>query len=247
MINELLFMVVILLSNIIQGITGFAGTILAMPFSLKLVGMDVAVPVLNMLGVLSGIYVLLGNYRYVNLRELFKILVVMGPSLGIGLIVKKILLNDAGVLYLLLGIIVLAISIKGLLGLYLEYTGRSLSFNRNGAFQNLVLVISGIVHGMYVCGGPFLIAYLAQRIDRKEEFRATISTVWIFLNGIIFVSQIVNGMWNSNNLRIQFISIPPLIIGMFIGSVLSKQMSQRFFMVLTYVLLFVAGVSLFFK
>jgi uncharacterized membrane protein YfcA len=161
--------------------------------------------------------------------------------------VKKILLNDAGVLYLLLGIIVLAISIKGLLGLYLEYTGRSLSFNRNGAFQNLVLVISGIVHGMYVCGGPFLIAYLAQRIDRKEEFRATISTVWIFLNGIIFVSQIVNGMWNSNNLRIQFISIPPLIIGMFIGSVLSKRMSQRFFMVLTYVLLFVAGASLFFK
>jgi uncharacterized membrane protein YfcA len=100
---------------------------------------------------------------------------------------------------------------------------------------------------MYVCGGPFLIAYLAQRIDRKEEFRATISTVWIFLNGIIFVSQIVNGMWNSNNLRIQFISIPPLIIGMFIGSVLSKRMSQRFFMVLTYVLLFVAGASLFFK
>ena len=33
--NYLLFYIVILLSNIIQGITGFAGTILAMPFPLS--------------------------------------------------------------------------------------------------------------------------------------------------------------------------------------------------------------------
>ena len=48
--NEFLFYLVILLSNIIQGITGFAGTILAMPASLRLVGMGTAVPVLNLLG-----------------------------------------------------------------------------------------------------------------------------------------------------------------------------------------------------
>ncbi|MCR4782325.1 MAG: sulfite exporter TauE/SafE family protein [Lachnospiraceae bacterium] len=247
MINELLFMVVILLSNIIQGITGFAGTILAMPFSLKLVGMDVAVPVLNMLGVLSGIYVLFGNYRYVNLKELLKILLIMGPSLGVGLLIKQALQKDAGVLYLLLGVIVLFISIKGLLGLYLEYLGRKSFINPNNATLNLILVLSGIVHGMYVCGGPFLIAYLAKRIDKKIEFRATISTVWIFLNGIIFVSQLLNGMWNSNSIRIQLYSIPPLIVGMFIGSILSKKMSQKFFMVLTYILLLIAGISLFFK
>ena len=31
--SEILFYIVIFLANIIQGITGFAGTILAMPFS----------------------------------------------------------------------------------------------------------------------------------------------------------------------------------------------------------------------
>ena len=41
-ISELLFYLTILLTHIIQGITGFAGTILAMPFSLRLAGMDVA-------------------------------------------------------------------------------------------------------------------------------------------------------------------------------------------------------------
>ena len=36
MLNEILFLVVIFLSNIIQCITGFAGTVLAMPFSVML-------------------------------------------------------------------------------------------------------------------------------------------------------------------------------------------------------------------
>ena len=38
MTNYIVFFLVILLANIIQGITGFAGTILAMPPSLMLVG-----------------------------------------------------------------------------------------------------------------------------------------------------------------------------------------------------------------
>ncbi len=53
--NQVLFLLVILLANIIQGITGFAGTILAMPPSLMLVGYAVAKPVLNVLGLLSGV------------------------------------------------------------------------------------------------------------------------------------------------------------------------------------------------
>ena len=66
MMNYILFLLVILLTNIIQGITGFAGTILAMPPGLMLVGYPVAKPVLNVLGLLSGIYVFTGNYKRGN-------------------------------------------------------------------------------------------------------------------------------------------------------------------------------------
>ena len=50
--NTVLFYIIIFLTNVIQGITGFAGTILAMPPSLILVGYDVAKPILNVLGIL---------------------------------------------------------------------------------------------------------------------------------------------------------------------------------------------------
>ena len=47
--NTVLFYIIIFLTNVIQGITGFAGTILAMSPSLILVGYDVAKPILNVL------------------------------------------------------------------------------------------------------------------------------------------------------------------------------------------------------
>lgn len=49
--KEFIFYIIIFLTNIIQGITGFAGTILAMSPSMILVGYDVAKPILNVLGI----------------------------------------------------------------------------------------------------------------------------------------------------------------------------------------------------
>ena len=39
--NTVLFYIIIFLTNVIQGITGFAGTILAMPPSIILVGYEI--------------------------------------------------------------------------------------------------------------------------------------------------------------------------------------------------------------
>lgn len=263
--NYLLFYIVILLSNIIQGITGFAGTILAMPFSLKLVGMGTAVPVLNALGMASGIYVFLGNRKSVDRAELKRILVIMGPALVAGLVIRTLLSGRPGLLYSILGVIVLLIAVKGLYSLLLkgkhaaplgkteapsgnaqpEQAGRGPS--APAFYGPLLLACAGLVHGMFVCGGPLLIGYLAGRIGQKDRFRATISTVWIFLNGFLLITQIAGGQWTPELLKVQLISLPFLIAGMFAGSLLYKRMSQRFFMILTYVLLLISALTLFFK
>ena len=248
--EHVLFYIVILLANIIQGITGFAGTILAMPFSLRLVGMDTAVPVLNALGLLSGIYVFAGNYRHVKWKELLRVVIVMGIALLAGIWIRSSLSGRPRLLYCILGVLVLAISVRGLftvLSPKAAETGGKQPSAGSEALQWALLVAAGIVHGMFVSGGPLLIAYLTKRIENKEEFRATISTVWIFLNGILLISQIAAGQWTAALLKTQLISIPFLLAGMFIGSVLYKRMSQRVFMIITYVLLLIAAVTLFFK
>ena len=249
--NDILFYIVILLSNIIQGITGFAGTILAMPFSIQLVGMDTAVPVLNVLGLLSGIYVFAGNRKNVDKGVLLQGLKVMGVGVLLGLVTRHFLSGKPRLLYFILGAIVLGISVHGLFS-KLKSSGIMASAKAGAKKEHdflmfLLLFAAGIVHGMFVCGGPLLIGYLTKKLPEKAAFRATISTTWIFLNGLILISQIIQGMWSVELLKTTAVSLPFLFGGMFTGGLLYKRMSQSFFVVLTYILLFIAGLSLFFK
>ncbi|MBQ1552204.1 MAG: sulfite exporter TauE/SafE family protein, partial [Clostridia bacterium] len=57
LVRTVLFLAVSFLTNIIQGVTGFAGTVLAMPVSMTLVGLATAKPILNALGLLSGVVI----------------------------------------------------------------------------------------------------------------------------------------------------------------------------------------------
>ena len=55
--KDLLFLIVLFVSNVIQAITGFAGTVLAMPPSAYLLGLDHAKVVLNAMAWLSGLLI----------------------------------------------------------------------------------------------------------------------------------------------------------------------------------------------
>lgn len=253
MINNILFLLVILLSNVIQGITGFAGTILAMPPSLMLVGYPVAKPVLNVLGLLSGIYVFAGNYKRVCWKELKKIVAVMAVGIIGGILIKGLFEGKDQILYKLLGVFIIFLSVQGWLSLQKggkkQESGAEAQAPANGdsPVLYLILALAGIAHGIFVSGGPLLISYLTKKIQDKVSFRATISTVWVFLNSMILVDDIRAGLWNAQLCKIQLISIPFLLLGMFVGGKLYARMSQRLFMMITYVLLFISGISLLVK
>ncbi len=242
--DNLLFFIVILFANVIQGITGFAGTILAMPFSIIFVGYHTAKPVLNVLGLLSGIYIFLGNKDKVSWEEVKKIIFMMTIGIFIGFFLKSAFMEKQFILYKALGFFIIFVAIKGFISLY-STKKENTSFGRKKSF--LVLSVAGIIHGIFVSGGPLLISYLTKKTNDKTVFRATISTVWIVLNTIIFVEDIIGGLWNVELLTIQLISIPFMLVGMFLGGILYTKMSQELFMKITYVLLFVSGISLIIK
>lgn len=245
-----LFFLVILTANIIQGITGFAGTILAMPPSLMLVGYDVAKPVLNVLTIISGLYVFLGNREHVNWRELWKIVLIMAAGIFGGIFIKGLFEGREQILYWALGIFVILLAVQGLFKMWREGktpASTDSTSEKESPAAVLLLPLAGVVHGIFVSGGPLLIGYLTRKIHDKVSFRATISTVWIFLNTIVLVDDLRTGLWNLSLLKTQLVAVPFLLAGMFLGSKLYAKMSQRLFMLITYVLLFISGISLLVK
>ncbi len=247
--NQILFFIVILLTNIIQGITGFAGTILAMPPSLMLVGYDVAKPILNVLAIFSGVYVFVGNYKKVDWKELARIVAIMAAGIVAAVFIHGLFTGQEQLLYKLLGVFVLILSVQGFYTLVRKPAApaQKPAPAGDGPAAWGLLALAGIIHGLFVSGGPLLISYLTRRIQDKVAFRATISTVWIFLNSLILLEDVRAGLWTAGTLRTGAAALPFLFAGMFIGSKLYARMSQLVFMKLTYVLLFISGLSLLVK
>ncbi|OEH89607.1 hypothetical protein ATO00_10015 [Loigolactobacillus coryniformis subsp. coryniformis] len=65
-ISIAIFCLVIICSNIIQGITGFAGTLIAMPFLIMLVDLETAKQVLNLLGILASLMIVVKDYKLIK-------------------------------------------------------------------------------------------------------------------------------------------------------------------------------------
>ena len=155
--NTVLFYIIIFLTNVIQGITGFAGTILAMSPSLILVGYDVAKPILNVLGILAGVYVFVTQWKHVDWKQLKKVVIVMAIGIFGGFFLKNALAGYDAVLYKLLGIFVIFLAIHGF---YSIYGPRQRDTKEKSSWKSMLLLIgAGIVHGMFVSGGPLLIGY----------------------------------------------------------------------------------------
>lgn len=243
------FFTVVLVTNIIQCITGFAGTVLAMPFSIMLVGFDVARPILNVLGIVASVIIVAQKRQFVNKKELLKITCIMLAGMVPGFLIINHFSVNSGVLYKTLGIIVIGFTALGIIRSRRQ--GKNNDKKQNRLFIDIVmyglLLISGIVHGMFVCGGPLLVVYANDKLKDSDEFRSTVSAVWIVLNSINMFTDIGAGRFNGNTVILLLISTAVLFLAMLIGNLIYKHMNKKAFMVLTYTLMAISGVSLLVK
>lgn len=243
MLKEVLFYIVVLLSNIIQCITGFAGTVLAMPPSVMLVGYNSAKPILNVLGLLASVMIVIKGRRFINKKELFKIICFMACGMILGEAVKFYFTFEGQLLYRILGITVIAFAVFNAYRFYSKKEDKA--FGKAVSF--LLLFLSGLVHGLFVCGGPLLVTYLSGKIKDKNEFRSTVSAVWVVLNFIIMLTDISSGLLTIDLLPMLLISAVMLTLAYFIGNLIYEKMSRSFFLQLTYVLMLISGISLLVK
>lgn len=220
-----------------------------MPFSIMLVGFDVARPILNVLGIVASVIIVAQKRQFVNKKELLKITCIMLAGMVPGFLIINHFSVNSGVLYKTLGIIVIGFTALGIIRSRRQ--DKNNVKKQNGPFNDIVmyclLLLSGIVHGMFVCGGPLLVVYANDKLKDSDEFRSTVSAVWIVLNSINMFTDIGAGRFNGNTVILLLISTAVLFLAMLIGNLIYKHMNKKAFMVLTYTLMAISGVSLLVK
>lgn len=237
MLYDVLFIIIIFISNIIQTITGFAGTALAMPLSLKLEGANTAKPVLNLVALLVSLYIVIAHFKDIDWKHFITIILTVGIGFGVGYLVELIPMESKILLYIY-GAIVILIAI---LFFFIDFE----KINLPKWLLITFLFLGGIIHKLYVSGGPFVVIYALHELKDKNKFRATLSLLWIILNTILFTTQMVEGIFTSHTWTLFAIGAGVTVLSLVIGAFIAPKLSKKLFLKITCVLLLLSGVTLF--
>ena len=233
-VRDALFLAVLFVANVVQAITGFAGTVLAMPASMLLIGADEARVTLNVMAFLSCLWLGAKYRRHIRWVELARMAGFMAVGMAVGIAMYQWL--PLVPLRRAYGVFIVAVAAVGLF-----HPPRRAP---RPWTMVVILLAAGVVHGLFVSGGALLVVYAAARLPDKDEFRATVSCVWVVLNAVMGVQQAAAGDWTLHALLLTALGIPVLVLAVVLGDRLQRRISQRAFLRLTYALLAVSGVSI---
>ena len=231
---EVLFYLVILFGVFVQSLVGFGGTLITMPLGILLKGPDTTKPVMTFVAWVTGAAVLITDYKYINWKELGKMIAVMLPCVLAGLwVMGKVQMSFLLIIY---GVVIVAIGVKKLFFPPKRTPSK--------AVQNTALGLAGIMQGLFVSGGSFLAVYAVERLPEKREFRATVNAVWAILNIVMILTYFNGGKVDRQMLTMGAIAIAPTILGIWLGGVLAKRVRQQTFLKLIYLILIASGAVL---
>ena len=230
---EVLFYLVILFGVFLQASVGF-GTVVTMPLGILLMGLGVTKPVVSFIALLTGLTVLITEYKYINWRELAKMAGVMLVGvLAAQWIAGRVKMNFLLVIY---GAVVIGIGVKKLFWPATKPASK--------AVQNLALAVAGIMQGLFVSGGSFLAVYAVERIPEKQELRATNNALWAILNTVMLTLNFAGGQVDKKLLTMGAIAIIPMFLGTWLGGVFAHRIKQQTFLKLVYIVLIASGIVL---
>ncbi len=233
---EAVFLIIIFLSNVIQTITGFAGTALAMPFSLLILEETVVKPVLNIVALGVCLFIVIRHFKEIDWKEALWMALFISIGFAGGILVG-LLPHDGTIFLRVYGGVIIAVA---LLFLFIHPE----KHNVPTWVLLICLVLGGFVHALYISGGPLVVIFAMLKIKDKHKFRATLSFIWIIFNSALLIEHGIQGLLTPHVGLLAGIGLAATVVSIVIGQFLARRMPKNVFMIATNILLLISGVLL---
>ncbi len=220
-----------------QGIVGFAASVVAFPFLLKIYTLPEAVAFLTLYLVLFSLILGFQNRHYINKKILLELIpgVIIGFPLGIYLL--KVL--DPVLLERLLGVFLVFYAALHLISSkkikFPEYSG------------SLVGLIGGISSGMFNSAAGVVTPYIDSRLDTAAEVRGTLIGVFIFTNFLRLPLVAASKILTWPIFKTSLLFLPVFFLAIFLGQKFYQKLPDRAVRLLILGFLGVSGVVLILK
>jgi len=238
--NTLLIIgMVVLLTHLLEAITGFGCTALAFPFVLMLTSGDMEHTkiLLTLLAWALALYFVITKFHSINWKQFAIIATLTGAGLPVGMLLFKN--ADTLVLTRILGAF---ICVSAALQLFHAIADRIEAIIP----RYIYLLFGGIAHGAFATGGPLIVLYSAFRIPDKGQFRATMCLLWTVLNSVLILQFILADRITATTGYESLFLLPFLIAGIVGGELIHRKVSETLFKKIVFVsLIFIGALMLF--
>jgi uncharacterized membrane protein YfcA len=243
-VGALLFGTIILSTHILEGITGFGCTIVAMPFAVMLFDFETARASLTVTALIQCLYICLRNYRKISWRDLAIFLFFMGIGMPVGMMIYYYLSPE--LLKKILAVFSALVSVRGL---FIFFHRKKRNVEEQCLLPGFVfkglLVAGGIIHGAFTSGGPLVIIYALEKIKGKSFFRATMCAMWSILNSVLLAQLFLARKIPFVSLKLVLGSLPFLVAGILVGNIAHHRIKDTFFTPFSYSVLLVSSIFMF--
>jgi uncharacterized membrane protein YfcA len=231
-----LFIILILFTaTLIRSVFGFGEALLAVPLLALVMPVEVAAPLAVLVSITIAFLILLRDWRLVQMREAGWL--VLSTLFGIPLGLLLLRTASESVVKTILALIIIAFSAYSL-------TGRQTRQLTDDRFAWFFGFQAGVLGGAYGMNGPPLAIYGTLRRWPPVHFRATLQGYFLPASVAGMVGYSLAGLWTPTVNRFYLVSLPGVVIAIFLGRYLNRRMHAPQFISYVYVGLTAIGALL---
>ncbi|WP_280512983.1 sulfite exporter TauE/SafE family protein [Rossellomorea vietnamensis] len=229
----ILFMAIILCASILQTSTGFGFSIMATPFLLLLYPPKEAIQINLILSLVISLALIVKIRRDIDFTLVKRFVIGSMPGLFLGIVVFTLI--DMSLLKVVISLVIILLTIL----LIMKFR-----ITQSTPRDFLAGALSGVLTTSIGMPGPPLLLYFSGTGTKKEKLRGTTLAFYLFIYLISLGIQVnVAGttltVWKSS-----LQALPVVAVGLLSGQALFSKINQKFFQIVTYVLLLFSGIYL---
>ena len=219
----------------IESIFGFGGTIIFLGISGFFFDFNSLLKLAMIVGLSSGLAVLIQSYKYVSLKHLIKILIYTIPGALIGTYFISYFASD-----ILIKIFAIILIIYGCFNLFFP----DIRFPQ--FLKNFFVILGGFIQGIYTIGGPFVLMGYKDYFSSKQELRSTMAGYFFIINSLRAIFFVFLGGSYLEIVKIYYPIALLVMLSVWLGYFIHKQIPEILFKRLIIIAITLIGVLILF-
>lgn len=223
---------IVLLAGFIQGLVGFGSGLVMVPILVLIIDPKILIPAVLIHGLVMNGALAFEAGKSIQIGRIAPIL--LGGLFGLPFGVYLLIFLSPDVLKIMIGSVIVLFGV-------LLLSGVNFHLRREKMFSIPIGLASGLLNGSVSMSGPPVILFFANQGVMKDNFRANLVTYFFFLNIFTLGVFAIMGLITIDVLVLAGVTLPLALVGIIIGTKVSKKVKENVFRRIALILVSLAG------